>query len=104
MEGSLYRIWEQSCPWGRFVGAAEQEGAADPGSMAGGSVCVCVCVVNVLPLWLFCCFLAGFLLSPLLGSLAPAHCCTKCWPLCKPHPYCDPIRDALLSFNSQIRR
>ena len=73
-----------------------------------GEVCVCVCVCvcgQCSPLWLFCCFLAGFLLlSPLLGSLAPAHCCTKCWPLCKPHPYCDPIRDALLSFNSQTRR
>ena len=47
MEGSLYRIWEQSCPCGQFVGAAEQEGAADPGSMAGGSVCVCVFVWSV---------------------------------------------------------
>lgn len=56
MEGSLYRVWEQKCPWGQPVGAAEQEGAADPGSMAGGSVCVCVCVVNVL----HCGFSAAF--------------------------------------------
>ena len=47
------------------MGAAEQEEAADPGSMAGGSVCVCVCVC----VWSMFSIVAFLLLS---GRISPS--------------------------------
>lgn len=84
--GSLCRIQEKDCPRGRIMAGAEQEGAADPVSMAGGvCVCVCLCVRGRVVGFAVVAFLLllGRLTpsSPLLGSLVLTHYYTKCWPL-----------------------